>query len=175
VCAAYFCIVPPWTLHVHFLRVYGYPHSSPNMLFSNLRRHTIFSQTKRTRSGYFCNKQKKKQQDSQKCNNLTITNCSDFNEASKERIWQQVLQSVSVASNVTSISSSITGVTGGTSIASAGAGRGPGGKPVVFMYSVQMQQTKTNRPILSVAIQMKMPHITLQLGLVPNDSHSPSI
>ncbi len=43
------------------------------------------------------------------------------------------------------------------------------------MYDTQVLQTKTNRPILPVAIQSLMPHITLQLGLVLNDSKSPSI
>jgi hypothetical protein len=45
---------------------------------------------------HISNKQKKKQQDFQKHKNLTTTNYSDFKDASKERIWQQVLQSVSV-------------------------------------------------------------------------------
>jgi hypothetical protein len=42
------------------------------------------------------------------------------------------------------------------------------------MYNVQVLPTVTNLPILPVAIQSIMPHIMLQLGLVPNDSHSPS-
>jgi hypothetical protein len=50
------------------------------------------------------NKRKKKQQDFQKCKNLATTNYSDFDEASKERIRQQVLQAISVASNAASIS-----------------------------------------------------------------------
>jgi hypothetical protein len=56
-----------------------------------------------------CNKQKKKQQDFQKCKNLATTSYSNFNDASKECIRQQVLQSVSIPSNAASISSSITG------------------------------------------------------------------
>jgi hypothetical protein len=115
------------------------------------------------------------QQDFQKHTNLATTNYSDFDDASKERIRQQVLQSVSIASNAASVSSSTTGLTGGTSPATAGTGRGRGGKPIVFMFDVQVLQTTTNRPILPVAIQSIMPHITLQLGLVPNDCHSPSI
>ncbi len=107
--------------------------------------------------------------------NLATTNYSDFDDASKERIWQQVLQSLSITSDAASVSSSITGLTGGTSPATAGAGCGGGGKPIVFMYNVQVLQTATTRPILPVAIQSIMPHIMLQLGLVPNDSHSPSI
>ncbi len=84
------------------------------------------------------NKQKKKQQDSQKRKNLATTNYSDFNDTSKERIWQQVLQSISTASNAASVSSSITGATGGTSTASAGAGRGRG-KPIIFpMLTAQL-------------------------------------
>jgi len=46
-----------------------------------------------------CNERKKKQQDSQKRKNLATTNYSDFGDASKERIWKQVLQSVSTASD----------------------------------------------------------------------------
>ncbi len=120
------------------------------------------------------NKRKKKQQDSQKRKNLTPTNYSDFNDASKERIRQQVLQSVSTASDAASVSSLITGATGDTNTASPGAGRGRG-KPIIFMYNAQVLQTESNRPTLSVAIQSGMPHITLQLGTVLNDSGSPSI
>jgi len=109
------------------------------------------------------NKQKKKQQDSQKRKNLATTNYSDFNDASKERIRQQVLQSVSTASNAASVSSSITGTTGGTTTASAGAGHGRG-KPVIYMYDAQVLQTKSNHPTLPVAIQSGMLHITLVLG-----------
>ncbi len=108
------------------------------------------------------NKRKKKQQDSQKRKNLATTNYSDFDDTSKERIRQQVLQSVSTASNAASISSSITGMTGGTPTASAGAGRYRG-KPIIFMYDAQVLQTESNRPTLPVAIQSGMPHITLQL------------
>jgi hypothetical protein len=64
---------------------------------------------------HICNKWKKKQQDFQRCKNLATTNYSNFNNASKERIWQQVLQSVSIASDAASISSLITSVAGGTS------------------------------------------------------------
>jgi hypothetical protein len=81
---------------------------------------------------------------------------------------------VSIASNAASVSSSITGVTGGTSPTSAGTGRGHG-KSVVLMYNAQVLQTDTNRPTLPVAIQIVMPHITLQLGLVLNGSENPSI
>jgi hypothetical protein len=120
------------------------------------------------------NKRKKKQQDYQKRKNLATTNYSDFDDTSKERIRQQVLQSVSTASEAASVSSSITGMTGGTPSASAGAGRGRG-KPIIFMYDAQVLQTESNRPTLPVAIQSGMPHITLQLGPVLNDNASPSI
>ncbi len=68
------------------------------------------------------NKQKKKQHDSQKRKNLATTNYSDFDVTSKEGFWQQVLQSVSTASDAASVSSSITGMTGGTL-----------SKPIIFM------------------------------------------
>ncbi len=120
------------------------------------------------------NKQKKKQQDTQKRKNLATTNYSDFDDASKEPIWQQVLQSVSVAFDAASVSSSITGAIGGTYLASAGTGRGRG-KPIIFMYNAQVLQIESNRPTLPVAIQSGMPHITLQLGTVLNNNESPCI
>ena len=43
------------------------------------------------------------------------------------------------------------------------------------MYNKQVLQTVTNRPVLPVAIQSIMPHITLQLCLIPSDSHRSSI
>jgi len=120
------------------------------------------------------NKRKKKQQDSQERKNLATTNYSDFDDSSKERIWQQVLQSVSAASDAASVSSSITGTTGGTTTASAGAGRSRG-KPVIYMYDAQVLHTESSCPTLPVAIQKGMPHITLQLGTVLNDTESPCI
>ena len=120
------------------------------------------------------NKWKKKQQDFQKHKNLTTTNYSDFDDANKEHIWQQVLQSVSITNDATSFSSSITVLTGGTSLASAGTGRGCS-KPVVLMYNAQVLQTNTKHPTLPVAIQSVMPHITFQLGLNLNDGKSPRI
>jgi hypothetical protein len=123
---------------------------------------------------HICNKHKKKQQDFQKRKNLTTTNYSDFDDKSKERIWQQVLQSVSVTNNAARVSSSINGLTGGTSLASAGTGCGCD-KPAVFMYGAQMLQTNTKRPTLPVAIQSVMPHIMLQLGRNLNNGESPSI
>jgi hypothetical protein len=110
-------------------------------------------------------KHKKHQQDSKKRKNLATANYADFEDKSKEHIKQQVLQSVKVATNAASVSSSITGITGATSIAFAGADRGRGcGRPVVFLYYSQVLQTETHCPLLPVAIQSVMPHITLQLG-----------
>jgi hypothetical protein len=65
-----------------------------------------------------CNKCKKKQLDFTKCKNLTTTNYSNFDKAGKEPIQQQVLNSVSIASESTSVASSITGVTGSTLVPS---------------------------------------------------------
>jgi hypothetical protein len=81
---------------------------------------------------------------------------------------------MSIASNAASVSSPITAITSCTSLASADAGCGRS-KHVVFMYNAQLLQTNTNCPTLSVAIQSVMPHITHQLGLVLDDSKSPSI
>jgi hypothetical protein len=120
------------------------------------------------------NKWKKNQQDSQKRKNLTTTNYSDFNDIGKERIWQQVLQSISTASNAARVNSSITGMTGGTPTASAGAGGG-GSKSIIYMYDAQVLHTESKRPTLPVAIQSGMMHVTLQLGTVLNDNKSPCI
>ncbi len=158
-------LTSPWSTLENGIYVIRWPNTGNPGVHKNAKK-TI----KRIR-----NKCKKKQQNFLKGKNLATTNYSDFDDVSKERIWQQVLQSVPIIFNAASISSSITGLTGGTSPTTAGAGRGCGGKPVVFMYDVQVLQTGTNRSILPVAIQSIMLHITLQLGLVPNDSHSPSI
>jgi len=120
------------------------------------------------------NKWKKKQQDSQNRKNRATTNYSDLDNPSKECIRQLVLQSVSTASDATSISSSITGTTGGTTTASAGAGCSCS-KHVIYMHDTQVLQTESNCPTLPVAIESGMPHIMLQLGTVLNDSESPCI
>jgi hypothetical protein len=161
----YGCSKPhPWLTHKNGIYVIRCPNAGNPGVHKNAKK-TIEC---------ICNiKQKKKH--FQKHKNLATTNYSDFDDVSMERIWQQVLQSNSVPSDAASVSSSITGLTGGTSPTTAGAGRGCGGKPVVFMYDVKVLQTATNRPILPVAIQSIMRHITHQIGLVPNDSHSPSI
>jgi hypothetical protein len=43
------------------------------------------------------------------------------------------------------------------------------------MYDAQVLQTETIRPTLPVTIQSGMPHITLQLGTILNNTKSPSI
>jgi hypothetical protein len=107
-------------------------------------------------------KQKKQQHKSKKCKNLATTNYANFNEAGKERIWQQVLQAVSITSNAASVTLSITGVTGGTSSTNASAGCGCEKKPIIFLYDVQGFHTETHQPVLQVAIQSVMPHITFR-------------
>ncbi len=49
------------------------------------------------------------------------------------------------------------------------------GKPVFYMYNTQVLHTESSHPTLPVAIQKGMPHITLQLGTVLNDTKSPCI
>ncbi len=118
----------------------------------------------------------KQQHESKKRTNLATTNYANFDDESKERIKQQVLQSVKVDTNAASVCSSIIGVTGATSTASAGAGCGCGcGKSIVFLYNAQVLQTETHHPFLPVAIQSVMPHITLQLGTDLDCSNCPSI
>jgi hypothetical protein len=89
-------------------------------------------------------KVKKQQHQFKKCKNLATTNYADFDEAIKERIWQQVLQAVSTTSDAASVTSSITVIMGDTSSATASAGCGHGRKPVIFLYNVQVLQTKTH-------------------------------
>ncbi len=89
---------------------------------------------KRTRS-----KCKKRQQDSTKHMNFATTHFSNFNNSSKERIWQQVFTSVSVTPSETArVASSITGITGGTSATSPGK---DGPKLVVFLFDTQELNT----------------------------------
>ncbi len=77
--------------------------------------------------------------------NLATTNYADFDDKSKELIWQQVLQAVSIASNKTSVSLLITVVTGGTSPTTAGTGHRRRKKPIVFPY---MSKCLKPRPII---------------------------
>jgi hypothetical protein len=104
---------------------------------------------------HICNKQKKKQQDCTNCKNLATNNFSDFNDAIKECIWQQVLQSMSVTLDAASISLSITSATGGTTAASAGSGRGK--KPFVFICNVQVVWNKTHIQIFLLASKVECP------------------
>jgi hypothetical protein len=110
----------------------------------------IHENTKKTIE-WIRNQRKKRQHNHQKRKNLTTANYSDFDNANKEHIRQQVLQSISVTSDAASISSSITGITGGTTPTSAGAGRCCG-KPIIFMYNAQVLQSKPSCPTLPVAI-----------------------
>jgi hypothetical protein len=97
------------------------------------------------------NKQKKKQQEFTKRKYLATTNFSDFNAASQERIWNQVL---SVLMDTASDASSITGVTGGTSAATPAksATAEPTVKQVMFLYNTQALNTDIHRPVLPVSI-----------------------
>jgi hypothetical protein len=125
---------------------------------------------------HICAKHKKQHQDSKKCKNLATTNYANFDNESKERIKQQVLWSVNIITNAASMSSLITGITGATSTPFVGAGHGRGySRPIVFLYDAQVLQTETHCPILPVAIQSMMPHMTFQLGTGWDCSKCPSI
>jgi hypothetical protein len=158
----------PWLALENGIYVIKCPQAGDTHIAKNARRTINRIQAKR----------KKQQQESKKHKNLTTANYADFDDEGKERIKQQVLQSVKVATYATGMCSSITGITGATSTASAGAGAGHGhgrGKPIVFLYDAQVLQTETHRPVLPVAIQSVMPHITLQLGTGLDCSNCPSI
>jgi hypothetical protein len=112
----------------------------------------------------------KKQQEIMKRKNLATTNFSDFDAASQEHIWNQVL---SILLDTARIASSITGVTGGT--LAAIAAKSATTKHIVFLYDNQALNTDIHCPLLPVSIQSIMPHIHLQLGTNLKDSGSPSI
>ncbi len=116
-------------------------------------------------------KRKKDNLDHKKKKNLATANFADFDDESKKRIHDQVLQSIAISSgDGTSITSSITGTENAFSPGS-GQGRCRGGGLVVFMYNVSILTTKTSpmRPILPVGIQSLLPHISLQLGTTSDD------
>ncbi len=97
-------------------------------------------------------------------------------QAKRKKQQQESKKRKNLATNAASMCSSITGITGATSTTSAGAGCGCGrGKPIVFLYDAQVLQTETHRPVLPVAIQSMMPHITLLLGTDLDCSNYPSI
>jgi hypothetical protein len=121
------------------------------------------------------NKHKKKQQNFTKRKNLATTNYSNFNEAGRECIPRQVLNSISVASKTASVASSITGVTGVTGSMPAASPSKSDQKRIVFLYNAKALSSNIHRPILPVTIQSAVPHIQLQLGTDINDSSSPSI
>ncbi len=118
-------------------------------------------------------KQKKKQADFTKRKNLATTNFSNFDKEGQDRILSQALTLRLQASESASIASSITGVTGGTLKASPS--KSAGSKRVVFLNDALALNTDIHRPVLSVSIQLIMPHINLQLGTDLNDASSPSI
>jgi hypothetical protein len=122
-----------------------------------------------------CNKHKQKLKDFTKCKNLMTTKYSDFDEADKARIQQQVLNSVSVASETVSIALSITGVTGATGSTPSAYPSKSDQKCVIFLYNASALSSYIHCPILPVTIQSGMPHIQLQLGMDINNSSCPSI
>jgi hypothetical protein len=102
--------------------------------------------------------------------NLATTNFSNFDAASQECIWNQVL---SISTDTASVASSITGVTSNTLMATPA--KSATAKPIVFLYDTQALNTDIHRPVLPVSIQSIMPHIHLQLGTDLNHSGCPSI
>ena len=118
-------------------------------------------------------KRKRKQQDLSRRKNLAATNFSNFDAASQERIWSQVLNCPTETASIASSITSMTGATLATSPAmSTSAGCGRSSKLVVFLYNAQALNTGVHCPVLLVTIQSIMPHINLQLG---NDLSNSSI
>jgi hypothetical protein len=120
---------------------------------------------------------KKDNLDHKKKKNLATANFEDFDDESKKRIRDQVLQSIAISSgNDTSPTSTITG-TGNAFTPGLDQGRGRGGGPVVFMYNVSILTTQTSpmRPILPFGIQSLLPHLSLQLKTTSDDPDAPMI
>ncbi len=153
----------PWSLLENRIHVVKHPNASNPGIQENAKK-TI----ERIRA-----KRKKKQADFTKRKNLATTNFANLNAKSQERILSQALTLCSQASEFASVTSSITGMTGGTSAASPA--KSSTGKHVAFLYIAFALKTDIHRPVLPVRIQSIMPHIKLQLGTDLNDSSSPSI
>jgi hypothetical protein len=122
-----------------------------------------------------CSKCKKKQQDFTKRKNLATTNYSNFDNAGKEPIWQQVLNSASVASKMASVASSITGLTGIASATSPAKTTKSDPKHVVFLYHAKAFSSNIHHPVLPASIQSIMLHIQLHLSTDINDRSCLSI
>jgi hypothetical protein len=118
----------PWALLENSIDVIKCPNAGNPGIAKNARKTVNCIHTK----------QKKQQHDSKKCKNLAIANYTDFDDAGKERIWQQVLLAVSITSNAAKVSLSIIRVTHGISSVTAGAGCGCGKKHIVFLYDIQV-------------------------------------
>jgi hypothetical protein len=153
----------PWSLLENGIHIIKCPNASNTGIQENAKK-----VIERIRS-----KQKKKQADFIKRKNLATTNFSNFDAVSQECILLQALCLCLHASEPASITSSITGMTGGTSVTSPA--KSASGKRVVFLYNALALNTDIHHPVLPVSIQSIMPHITLQLGTDLNDSSSPSI
>jgi hypothetical protein len=96
----------PWLLLENGIYVIKCPQSGDTRIAENARRAIDRIQARR----------KKEQHENKKRKNLATTNYADFDDESKEHIKQQVLQFVKVAINAASVCSSITGITGATSL-----------------------------------------------------------
>jgi hypothetical protein len=112
-----------------------------------------------------CSKCKKKQLDFTMCKNFATTNYRDFFDAGKERIQRQVLNSVSITSEMASVAHA-------TPLPSPAKSDQ---KRIVFLCNAKAISSNIIHPILLVMIQSILPHIQLQLGTDINDSSCPSI
>ncbi len=148
----------PWSLLENGIHVIKCPNASNPGIRENAKKVIKCMQ----------NKHKKKQQEFTMRKNLANTNLSNFDAASQECIWNQVL---SVLTDTQSVASSITGMTGGTSAVTPA--KSASAKRVVLLCNTQALDTDIHHPMLPVSIQSIMPHVQLKLGTNLKKSGSP--
>jgi hypothetical protein len=133
----------PWSLLKHGIHVIKSPNANNPEIQENAKKVINCIRSKR----------KRKQQDLSKRKNLAATNFSNFDAASQERIWSQVLNCPTETASIASSITSMTGATSATSPAtSTSTGCGRSSKPVVFLYNAQALNTGVHCPVLLVTI-----------------------
>jgi hypothetical protein len=119
-----------------------------------------------------CKKNRKK---NSKKRNLETTNLSYFDEASQQRIWEQVLQSntKSDGGNATSVVSAVTTTTNQSKTRDPQGKRSSG-----YIIIVDVQVLAAGNPLkqpMPISIQSNLPHIALQLGIDLDCPNFPTI
>jgi hypothetical protein len=118
---------------------------------------------------------KKNREKNSKKRNLATANLSDFDEASQQRIREQVLQS-NTKSNVGDATSVISAV---TTTSHQSKTRDPQGKRSLgYIFVVDVQVLAAGNPlkqVMPISIQSNLPHIALQLGIALDCPDCPTI